>query len=150
MPDICTAIKGFHTRDQQICRFTGTIESVYIRKSSNPRGLAWDRKILRYQYYCRGEKKCKTRKVVINWLFFTFEDTAARPKFSPATWPSCYPIAAIWWNVSQKIDARLSRQLLLTIRLSRKWRSWRHGYTKRTKKLVSNKNKTLERIVQWL
>ena len=32
-------IERFHSRGQQVCKFDGTIESVYIRKESTPTGL---------------------------------------------------------------------------------------------------------------
>ena len=36
-------IERFHSRDQHLCKFIGTKESVYIKKkSSTPRGLIWN------------------------------------------------------------------------------------------------------------
>ena len=35
-------IECFHSRDQHLCKFIGTKESVYIRKEFNSTGLVWD------------------------------------------------------------------------------------------------------------
>ena len=41
MPFICP-MERFHSRDQYLCKFIGTKESVYIKNCSTPTGLFWD------------------------------------------------------------------------------------------------------------
>ena len=41
MPFICP-MERFHSRDQYLCKFIGTKESVYIKNCSTPTGLVWD------------------------------------------------------------------------------------------------------------
>ena len=48
-------IECFHSRDQHLCKFIGTKESVYIRKEFNSTGLVWDSTWP--PFYCFGHQR---------------------------------------------------------------------------------------------
>ena len=64
------SIERFHSRDQQLCKFIGTKESVYIRKTSTLTGLVWYTNMaavssfLVHQY---GRRDVMWKEILIFW-----------------------------------------------------------------------------------
>ena len=43
----------FYSRDQHLCKFIGTKESVYIRNEFNPKGFVWNNNMVP-RFHCFG------------------------------------------------------------------------------------------------